>query len=144
MQPFSHPPQPAGSGSALPPQAYGLKGTSLAPPLPDYRDNRGIPPYGLPAGVPPPPPYGALYGGVEGGFGSQWGAMPQQVPANDHKGLPNRLSDRIGDVDAGGKGFRAPPPDVREDPRAMGGRKISYHDIDKAAAGDDVNIELSY
>lgn len=34
-----------------------------------------------------------------------------------------------------------PPPDVKEDPRAAAGRKVSYHDMDLVAEGD---VELTY
>jgi hypothetical protein len=105
-----------------------------------------MPPYGLPIGA-PPPPYGAPYGGMDGGYGGSWGGpLPPMgiLPMVDQKMPPHRLGDRIGDYEGPGRSHRAPPPDAREDPRAAGGRKVSYHDIDKAAAGDDANIELSY
>jgi len=34
-----------------------------------------------------------------------------------------------------------PPPDAKEDPRAAGGKKVSYHDMDSVAEGD---VELTY
>jgi hypothetical protein len=34
-----------------------------------------------------------------------------------------------------------PPPDVKEDPRAAAGKKVSYHDMDLVAEGD---VELQY
>jgi len=170
IQPSAHLPPPPGNGVGPPPQAYGLKTNVWAGA--DYAGGHGRgpsygghhPPYPNPppphAGYGPPPPYFEAWGG--GGHGP--------IPAFNNAPYPphhdpmtmapmggRRLSDRLGGfvehMDglpvkpmAGPDTRRAPPPppDAREDPRALGGRKVSYHDIDKAAAGDDVNIQLSY
>ncbi|KZT35530.1 hypothetical protein SISSUDRAFT_1025265 [Sistotremastrum suecicum HHB10207 ss-3] len=161
IQAFSYPPPPVGNSIAPPPQAYGLKNAVWPEPPRAAFPHHPFPPpvYGYPPPYMdwqyqpyPPPLYGPGYG-------------PEPPMA---AGRGPRLSDRVGgyaDGPAGGiDGLPAkpmagvdsgppvrnrgpplpPPPDAKEDPRAAGGRKISYHDIDRAAAGDDVNIELSY
>jgi len=80
--------------------------------------------------------------------------MEVTIPAN--AGLPAKpqvTMDVVGQaaVDIGRKGRRGgtmssgppppPPPDAKEDPRAAGGKKVSYHDMDSVAEGD---VELTY
>ena len=157
-----------------PPQAYGLKAANWpapasmdfargAPPPYSYTGYGGLPPAAYVGYVPPPGP-------PTSGYYEPWTYTPFTpggfVPPNDPIGIVGppsgrRLSERVGgyaDLPMAenlparpmsfsgevGRGRRAPPPDAKEDPRASGGRKISYHDIDKAAVGDDTNIELSY
>lgn len=67
-----------------------------------------------------------------------------EYPPPEHMlppGLPPRPQGAGPDVPPERAGPTArPPPDVREDPRASGGRK-SYHDMDGVAEGD---VELMY
>lgn len=167
MQPSSHMPPPPGNGIGPPPQAYGLKGIGW-PPVGEYVAGHGRGgPYGGHhpgfVGGPLPPAYG-LPPPYYDGWGYGMAAAPAYGAAVSMHQDPmtmapmggRRLSDRLGGfaehmdglpmkpMAAGPEARRAPPPDAREDPRASGGRKVSYHDIDKAAVGDDVNIELSY
>lgn len=78
--------------------------------------------------------------------------MEVTIPAN--AGLPAKpqVTMDLGQpaADIGRKGRRGvtssgppppPPPDAKEDPRAAGGKKVSYHDMDSVAEGD---VELTY
>jgi len=168
IQAFTHaPPVVGGNNQGPPPQAYGLKGFFTAQqPVVDFGHGRGgygqypypPPPPGVYGGYPPPPPYYDAWTHVP--YPPAYLAPMVEPPlGGGGRAGAGRLRDRLGgfadlplNVDSlppkpggvyGGPP-RAPPPDVREDPRASGGRKISYHDIDRAAVGDDVNVELSY
>ncbi|OAX39133.1 hypothetical protein K503DRAFT_769766 [Rhizopogon vinicolor AM-OR11-026] len=82
--------------------------------------------------------------------------QPMDVTIFANAGLPAKpqvTMDVVGQTaaDLGRKGRRGgatssgppppPPPDAKEDPRAAGGKKVSYHDMDSVAEGD---VELTY
>ena len=188
IQPFTHPPQTAGSSQPPPPQAYGLPANAYPtdfPRPPPYPAYGAYPPY---PGAPPPPPGGFWdpYAYPYGAGGP--GAYPMPPPRRDDGAAGRRLSDRISGVASGfdqatdmlpvpapsaglpakpmaaleagaaglglgpGPGARrgrsgtggvapAPPLNVKEDPRASAGKKVSYVDVDQVAEGD---VELTY
>ncbi|KAI0824652.1 hypothetical protein BC628DRAFT_1377138 [Trametes gibbosa] len=168
IQPFAHPPQPVGSSQPPPPQAYGLQAPAYpadyARPPPLYHAYPGYPPYPGPGywdpyayqygNYPPPPPrrdesasgrrLSDRISGIAPGFDQPIEAP--SVPAS--AGLPAKpaVSMDPGSGPRRGRGGPGgpsppPPPDVKEDPRAQAGKKVSYVDVDRVAEGD---VELTY
>ncbi|KAI0677002.1 hypothetical protein C8Q78DRAFT_960315 [Trametes maxima] len=171
IQPFAHPPQPVGSSQPPPPQAYGLQGPAYPADYarpPPYHTYPGYPPYAAAAAAagywePYAYPYGGAYppvpprrddgvpgrrlsdriSGIAPGYDQP---MDTSVPAS--AGLPAKPAVTLEPGPGvrrsqGGPGGPPPPPplDVKEDPRAQAGKKISYVDVDRVAEGD---VELTY
>ncbi|KAH9850035.1 hypothetical protein C2E23DRAFT_837171 [Lenzites betulinus] len=168
IQPFAHPPQPVGSSQPPPPQAYGLQAPAYpadyARPPPPYHAYPGYPPYPGPGywdpyayqygNFPPPPPrrdesvsgrrLSDRISGIAPGFDQP--IETPSVPAS--AGLPAKPAVSMDPGPGlrrgrGGPGGPSPPPppDVKEDPRAQAGKKVSYVDVDRVAEGD---VELTY
>ncbi|OJT13375.1 Serrate RNA effector molecule -like protein [Trametes pubescens] len=170
IQPFAHPPQPVGSSQPPPPQAYGLQGPAYATDFarpPPYHAYTGYPPhpgywdpyayqqqqYGG-GQYPPPPPrrdesvsgrrLSDRISGLAPGFDQplETPLVPASagLPAKPAVSMDLGLGARRGRGGPGGPS-PPPPPDVKEDPRAQAGKKVSYIDVDRVAEGD---VELTY
>lgn len=101
-------------------------------------------------GMPPPrnlrdePPLSAGGRRLGDRIGGYAPGAPADAPGHGIEGLPPKPTATLEPGPGGRRNGRAPPPpppNVKEDPRAAAGRKVSYHDMDLVAEGD---VELSY